>query len=160
MAASVSTPANPAPWPDEGDGAVFRQRVAVHFSHCDPAGIVFFPQYFVMLNNLVETWFTQALEIDYADLLGNRRVGLPTVSLQSEFLAPSRMGETIELALRVTRVGQKSITLSVACNGESKLRFRLMQVLVTTSLTDHRAMAIPPDLLAALRRWQAPTGVH
>ena len=33
---------------------VFERDVLIRFSHCDPAGIVFFPQYLVMFNNHVE----------------------------------------------------------------------------------------------------------
>ena len=31
----------------------FERPRRIRFAHCDPAGIVFFPQYLVMLNNLV-----------------------------------------------------------------------------------------------------------
>ncbi|MBY0236971.1 MAG: acyl-CoA thioesterase, partial [Burkholderiaceae bacterium] len=56
---------------------VFERRELVRFGHCDPAGIVFYPRYFEMLNALVEDWFTQGLQVDYAQLLGPRRVGMP-----------------------------------------------------------------------------------
>ena len=36
--------------------AVFEREALIRFSHCDPAGIVFFPQYLVMFNGLVEDW--------------------------------------------------------------------------------------------------------
>ena len=137
---------------------VFRQSVMVHFSHCDPAGMVFFPQYFVMLNNLVETWFTQGLGINYAQLIGKRRMGLPTVSLQSEFIAPSRMGETLDFELQVTRLGQTSFTLAVIGRGGPEVRLRLQQVVVTTSLDGDHAIPIPPDVRVALARYQVPTG--
>ena len=29
----------------------------VRFQHCDPAGIVFYPRYFEMLNATIEEWF-------------------------------------------------------------------------------------------------------
>ena len=39
----------------------FERPLRIRFAHCDPAGIVFFPQYLVMINNLVEDWVTDAL---------------------------------------------------------------------------------------------------
>ena len=36
----------------------FERERLVRFSDCDPAGIVFYPQYFVMFNGLVEDWVT------------------------------------------------------------------------------------------------------
>jgi 4-hydroxybenzoyl-CoA thioesterase len=40
---------------------VFVRDKRVRFQHCDPAGIVFYPQYFVMIHELMEDWFTEAL---------------------------------------------------------------------------------------------------
>ncbi len=138
--------------------AVFSQTCQVRFSHCDPAGIVFFPQYFVMLNGVVEDWFTQALGIDYAQLIGQRLVGLPTVSLHCDFSAPSFMGDSITYQLQVERVGKRSITLNVECIGTDGPRLKLRQVLVSTSLSTHQSMDIPGDVQDALNRWQNETG--
>jgi 4-hydroxybenzoyl-CoA thioesterase len=134
--------------------AVFSQRHAVRFAHCDPAGIVFFPQYFVMLNGVVEDWFTEGLGINYATLISERRVGLPTVSLQCDFVAPSRMGEHITFSLSVARIGKRSINLDIACTGpDGGPRLRMRQVLVTTSLATHQSMDIPSDVRSALALW-------
>lgn len=136
--------------------AVFSQQIAVRFSHCDPAGIVFFPQYFVMLNGVVEDWFTEGLGIDYATLIGERRVGLPTVSLQCDFVAPSRMGEHITFSLSVARIGKRSINLDIACTGpDGKARLHMRQVLVSTSLATHQSISIPSDVLSALALWNS-----
>ena len=60
----------------------FERPVRIRFSHCDPAGIVFFPQYLVMTNALVEDWFNESLGIDYSAMIRTRRVGLPIVKLE------------------------------------------------------------------------------
>ena len=60
----------------------FRRERQIRFSDCDPAGIVFYPQYFVMLNGLVEDWVDDALDIGYRHLVIERRIGLPTVRLE------------------------------------------------------------------------------
>ena len=54
--------------------ATFDMPVRIRFSHCDPAGIVFFPQYLVLTNALVEDWFTECLHVDYAHMIGERRI--------------------------------------------------------------------------------------
>ncbi|MBX3645924.1 MAG: acyl-CoA thioesterase [Rubrivivax sp.] len=131
----------------------FERTVRVRFAHCDPAGIVFFPQYLVMLNNLVEDWVSEALQLPYAELIGARRTGLPTVSLQCEFTAVSRMGEDVTMGLSLERIGTRSITLLAGCRRGDELRMRVRQVLVVTSLDTHRAIDIPADLRAALERF-------
>lgn len=130
--------------------ASFEQPVRIRFSHCDPAGIVFFPQYLVMTNALVEDWFNEGLHIDYAHMISQRRLGLPIVKLDCEFSRPSQMGETIRLTLNVTAIGRRSISVDIVghCNGET--RFRAKQVLVTTSLERGTSIDIPADIASAL----------
>ncbi len=137
--------------------AVFSVQRLVRFSDCDPAGMVFYPQYFVMLNALVEDWFTEGLQVHYADFLGARRLGLPMASLQCDFKAPSRMGETIALHLRLLRQGRSSLTLGVQCTGvapQASLRWSAQAVIVTTSLAHDGPIPLPPDVQQGIARWQ------
>jgi len=137
--------------------AVFTVQRLVRFSDCDPAGIVFYPQYFVMLNGVVEDWFNHSLQVDYATLLGPRRIGLPIASLQCDFKNPSRMGEGIEFHLQLLRQGDCSLTLSVQCKGTlapHTIRWSAKLVIVTTSLADGRPIPIPQDIAQGIARWQ------
>ncbi|MDH6590748.1 4-hydroxybenzoyl-CoA thioesterase [Variovorax sp. TBS-050B] len=138
--------------------AEFRRARMVRFSDCDPAGIVFYPQYFVMLNGLVEDWVSEGLGIDYHALIAERRIGLPTVRLEADFRAVSRMGDHVMLGLSVERLGSRSLALALRCfdPASDELRMQLKQVLVTTSLESHRAVEIPDDLRAAVLRGFAP----
>ena len=122
----------------------------IRFSHCDPAGIIFFPQYLVLFNHLVEDWFTDGLGISYAQMLGARRIGLPIVRLESDFRAISQMGERVTFGLAVERVGDKSLTLTLEAHCDEQLRVAGRQVLVFTDLDSHKAIGIPPDVRAAL----------
>ena len=132
---------------------LFGQERVIHFSDCDPAGIVFYPQYFVMLNAHIEDWFTEGLGIDYYALVAERRIGLPTVRLEVDFVAVSKMGDRVAIELEVERIGGASLTLRRHITGiAGDRRMTMRQVLVTTSLETHRAMELPADLRAALDR--------
>jgi 4-hydroxybenzoyl-CoA thioesterase len=134
-------------------GPAFQQQRAIRFSDCDPAAIVFYPQYFVMLNAHIEDWFTEGLGVDYYRLVAERRIGLPTVRLEVDFVAVSRMGDKVALELEVERVGATSLTLQRHISGvQGDRRMTARQVLVTTSLDTHRAIELPDDVRAALRR--------
>jgi len=131
----------------------FRRPRLIRFSDCDPAGIVFYPQYFVMLNGLVEDWVSEGLGISYHALVGDRRIGLPTVRLEADFRAVSRMGDLVTLSLAVERLGTSSLTLLLRCfDAAGQTRMEVRQVLVTTSLESHRAVDVPADLRAAILR--------
>ena len=128
----------------------FERPVRIRFQHCDPAGIVFFPQYLVMTNALVEDWFNEGLHIDYANMIARRRVGLPIVKLDCEFSRPSQMGETVMLTLRVTAIGRRSISIEIVGHCQGETRFSAKQVLVTTSLESGTSIDIPADIASAL----------
>ncbi|MBB5203610.1 4-hydroxybenzoyl-CoA thioesterase [Inhella inkyongensis] len=134
--------------------ARFERPTTIRFSHCDPAGIVFFPQYFVLFNGLVEDWVNEGLGLDYAALLGPRRVGLPTVQIETEFRAISRHGDAVTLGLELLRIGRSSFTLQLDCRAGAQLRVLTRQTLVSTDLDTHRAQALPSDLLAAMNQFQ------
>ncbi|WP_116142111.1 acyl-CoA thioesterase [Trinickia diaoshuihuensis] len=129
---------------------VFERPVRIRFAHCDPAGIVFFPQYLTLTNGLVEDWFTDALGIDYAEMIGGRRIGLPIVKLECEFSRPSRMGETLSFSLSLTHVGGRSMRIRIVGEGRDGVRFSANQVLVTTSLATGESIDIPEDVRTAL----------
>ena len=131
----------------------FRRERLIRFSDCDPAGIVFYPQYFIMFNGLVEDWVNEGLGLGYQNLIVDRRVGLPTVSLQADFVAPSKMGDLVTLSLSVARLGGSSLTLALSCDGADGPRMKFRQVLVTTSLKTHRAIELPADMREAIERF-------
>jgi 4-hydroxybenzoyl-CoA thioesterase len=132
----------------------YERALTIRFSHCDPAGIVFYPRYFTMFNDLVEDWVTQALGIPYADLLGRRRTGLPSVSLTTRFSAISRMGDEVMMGLTLDHIGRSSLRLSLGCRLGTEQRVSAEQVLVCTDLDTHRPIALPDDLRAALVAFQ------
>lgn len=135
------------------NSAVFERERLIRFSDCDPAGIVFYPQYFVMLNGLVEDWFNEALGIAYHSLVMERRVGLPTVRLEVDFRAVSRLGDRVLLSLQVERLGEKSLALALQCRSlDGELRLSARQVIVTTSLDTHESIPIPADVRSAIER--------
>jgi len=138
--------------PGNEAAGVFQRERLIRFSDCDPAGIVFYPQYFVMFNGLVEDWVEEGLGVGFRQLLMERRIGLPTVRLEADFRAVSRMGDRVLLSLQVQRLGSKSIRLSSQCTSanDGELRMQMRQVLVTTSLESHQAIEVPADLRAAI----------
>lgn len=136
--------------------STFTAERGVRFSDCDPAGIVFFPQYLVMLNGVVEEWFERALGLPYAPLIGERRLGLPTVRLEVDFTAISRHGDRLHWEVAVEQLGRSSLTLlhdvrGTGAGGEgASTRLRARQVIVCTSLATHKAQALPEDIRAAV----------
>jgi 4-hydroxybenzoyl-CoA thioesterase len=127
-------------------GTPFERDKLIRFHHCDPAGIVFYPQYFVLFNELVEDWFNQGLQCNYANMVYQERLGTPMVKLQAEFLSPSQIGEVLRLSLTVRRIGNSSLELEVDGTSGGKLRIRAFLTVVLANVDARRSVPIPPDL--------------
>ena len=136
---------NPAP---------FEREKLIRFHHCDPAGIVFYPQYFVLFNELVEDWFEEGIGIDFARLHTERRLGVPMAHLECDFVSPSKIGDRLGFKLTVDRIGNSSIALSVVAQRGDDVRVRAKLVLVLASLDARRPVPIAPDMRAILERFK------
>ena len=129
---------------------VSQHEVTVEWGDCDPAGIVFYPQYFVMFNGLVEDWFNQGLGVNYAKYITEQRRGLPIVNLNCDFIAPSKIGEMITLGLKLEHLGNSSMKFLVTCSYKGVVRVQARMVLVNMDLDRECALALPDELRALM----------
>lgn len=146
----------PPPTSPDSAHQAFSTVKHIKFHHCDPAGIVFFPQFFVLIHELLEDWFTQGLETDYAKLISSG-VGLPAVRADCEFLRPCPMGTVLTLTLQVRRVGRTSVELAIDGAAANKLVLRATLIVVYVSLQEMRPLEIPADIRMAMLRFAPQT---
>ena len=125
---------------------MFYYQQKILFQHCDPAGIVFYPRYYEMLNACVEAWFDEALGYSFAKMHGAAGQGVPTVWQNAEFHAPSRHGDALCFALRVTQVGTSSLDLAVQASCDKDQRVQFTSRLVFIRKDTGRSEPWPPGL--------------
>lgn len=135
----------------------FTRSVPIRFSHCDAAGIVYFPHYFDMFNGLIEDWYKEELKHDYADLIMGGRYGFPFVHIECDFKIPSRMGEAIDLTLLVEHIGRSSLSIAVVCHRDGLERLRARMVTAMMSLDTRKPVPIPPALRDAMEEYRQRT---
>ncbi len=127
------------------------------FSHCDPAGIVYFPHYFDMFNGVIEDWYRDELKRDYAELVMEGRFGFPFVRIECYFKIPSMMGEVIELTLLVERIGRSSLGIVIVCHRDGLERLRARMVTAMMSLETRKPVPLPQALRDAIEAYRART---
>lgn len=106
----------------------FHRDQKVMFKHCDPAGIVFYPRYFEMINDTVELFFADVLDWPFEAM--HKTAAVPTVAIETEFTAPSRHGDMLLLTLTCTRLGTTSMGISITANCKGQTRFTATLTLV------------------------------
>ena len=130
----------------------------IRFSHCDPAGIVYFPHYFDMFNGLMEDWYTEQLGVDYAELILNERQGFPFVHIETDFRIPSRMGEHLDLTLLLERIGHSSLSVVIVGHLAGVERLRACLVTAMMSLETQRSVELPHGLRDKFVAYMKRTG--
>ena len=125
----------------------FSIKQKVLFRHCDPAGIVFYPRYFEMINDTIEAFFESALGFPWETSL--KTGGIPTAQISATFVAPSRYGDILNLELRCKSLGRSSVNLELAFLCGENTRMTASSTLVNVDVAG-RPVAWPKDLRAAI----------
>ena len=86
---------------------MFTKQEKIRFKHVDYAGIVFYPRFLEMLNDLVEDWFEEALERPFSKI--HETNGIPIVDLKVQFKKAARLGEILTKSLWVKNIGGASL---------------------------------------------------
>ncbi|HJV69730.1 acyl-CoA thioesterase [Ideonella sp.] len=77
-------------------------RVDVHFGDCDPAGIVFFPNFSRWMDQASLAFFMACGVPPWRELERTRGiVGTPLLEIHTRFLLPATYGETLEVHTHV-----------------------------------------------------------
>lgn len=138
---------------------IFHCQKLIRFSHCDPAGIVFYPRYIELGVEAVEDWFSQGLGVSFWALHEEHRLGIPAVHLEVNFITPSRHGDRLDFLLSVARLGKSSLTLDILVECEGQTRFRERVVVVMVSLDTMRPVPISEDWREKMSAFMEPEPV-
>ena len=85
----------------------FIKKEKVRFQHVDYAGIVFYPRFLEMLNNIVEDFYEEALNLPFRNI--HKTGGIPTVDLKIQFKKAARLGDELTKYLWIKSLGGSSM---------------------------------------------------
>lgn len=127
----------------------YTRIIQIEFNHCDPAGIVFYPRYFEMTNSVVENFFADEVGRSFAQMhMDGRHNGVPTVHIEADFMAPSRLGDKVAFTLVVRKLGGSSVTVEIT--GRMGAEVRLVARLTLVWIDNMKAARWPEALRAGL----------
>ncbi|MCB1544113.1 MAG: acyl-CoA thioesterase [Methylobacteriaceae bacterium] len=127
----------------------------IRFGHVDPAGIVYYPHYFDMFNGVVEDFFDDCVGASFQAMRSEFGVVTPLRNIEADFIAPCRIGDKLDLALTLVKVGRTSLRILIdgTVNGSPRLAAKLAIVFVSAG--DGRAVEPPPSVQARLKELAA-----
>jgi YbgC/YbaW family acyl-CoA thioester hydrolase len=90
----------------------FVQERIIDWGDCDPAGIVFYPNYFRWIDATFHA-LGRAAGFDQTTLAQDFGLrGTPLVEARLTFRAPARYHDRLAIAARITRLGESGLTLA------------------------------------------------
>ena len=133
-----------------------RFEVEIQFGDCDPAGIVFYPNYFRFFDAATAKLFEAALgekKIAWTRRFGV--LGIPMVDTGAKFMKPSRFGDVVTIETEITGLKRSSFTLvhRLYNRGELCIEGHEVRVLVGSDPDAPggiKAMPMPPEMVTAL----------
>jgi len=120
----------------------FKTDVTVRFSHVDPAGIVYYPRYYEMMNQVMEVWFEEALGYPYPQMFADGWA-VPLAHLESSFLKPSFLNDRLTFALGIKSMGRSRIDLSIITYCRDEIRFVTKKTIIWVAQSTIKSAPIP-----------------
>lgn len=127
---------------------IFSTPKKIRFHHCDPAGIVFYPQFFYLLHEAQEDFFAH-LGFDQHAMISTG-YGVPIVDLKTRFLGMCRYGDAIDITLTLSKIGNSSLGMDYEIVGGGQLKLRASGVVVYSKMSDGKPVRLPDNMRAAL----------
>jgi 4-hydroxybenzoyl-CoA thioesterase len=89
-----------------------RHQVTVEWGHCDPAGIVYFPNYFSYFDSSTNVLLRRALGFNKNELLKKYDiVGIPAVDVAARFIIPSVFGDVVTIESTIAEIKRSSFRI-------------------------------------------------
>ena len=131
----------------------FTSSKKIRFHHCDPAGIVFYPQFFYLLHEVQEDFFAH---IGFPEhLLIQDGHGVPIVDLKVQFLGMCRNGDEVDITLELTKLGSSSISMVYEILLDKEVKLRATGVVVYSEVPNGKSVRIPDAMRSALYPYRA-----
>jgi 4-hydroxybenzoyl-CoA thioesterase len=134
---------------------VFAHEVQVHSADCDPAGIVFYPQFLVMSDGAKDNWFARGLGHSRPELLSRRRLSVEPEEVRCDFSLPVRMGEALQFELSVLEINDASVRIRIVGKRHTVEHLNITQTFAFVSLDTRRPVPVPEDLRPRIEEYLA-----
>jgi 4-hydroxybenzoyl-CoA thioesterase len=128
---------------------VNRRTLRIEWGQCDPAGIVFYPQYLIIFDTSTGWLFERTGLKPLAMRKKYGIVGMPIVEAQATFMMPCRFDDEVVVESEVSKWGRTSFTVRHRLLKENKLAVEGFERRVWAFPHPERAGAIQPQPVPA-----------
>ncbi len=138
-------------------GTPFLYVHRVRFEEIDAAGIVYFARFFTWCHDAMAAML-EPLDGGYVALVRTRKLGLPAVHVEADYVSPLKFGDEVRVAVHVEKAGRSSVSMrfELTRGDDGRKVATVKHVMALTDLTAFRSTPLPEDVRAVLERHMAP----
>ncbi len=120
-------------------------QIDIQFGDCDPAGIVYYPNYFRFCDNATAALISAALGMHKKAWLAEfGSAGIPMVDTGARFLKPNSFGDHVEIRSEITELGRASFALTHTILREGEVTVEVREKRVWTVRNESGGISSAP----------------
>jgi 4-hydroxybenzoyl-CoA thioesterase len=144
---------------------VNRRTLRIEWGQCDPAGIVFYPQYLIMFDTSTGWLFERTGLSPSAMRKKYGIVGMPVLEVGARFMSPCRFDDDVIIESEIGEWGRSSFTVRHRVLQADELALDAFEKRVWAAADPQRPGAIksqpvPPEIIASLSDETGRTAVR
>jgi 4-hydroxybenzoyl-CoA thioesterase len=135
----------------------YSRIVEIGFGDCDASGLLHTERYFALFDGNIWMMLARVLEVPMQHLMKTfGAAGFPTVNLTGKFLAPSALGDVLEVESTILELRRSSFNVRHRASQDGELRAESLdtRVWVRRSADDPgkiEPLPLPPELVDRFR---------
>lgn len=147
--------------PATGDGAPpFARQHRVRYGECGISGKIYPPKLVECAVEVVGEWYKECLGISWMQQCISKR-GVPFVNIRCSYLRPIEMGQTINVTVRIPRLGSASIGYEVMGYDESGtpcFESQMTACYITQEKGSYQSLPFPEEMRQRITAYQSACG--
>jgi YbgC/YbaW family acyl-CoA thioester hydrolase len=142
---------------EAGIHKTFTTRIQVYWFDCDPAGIMYFGNFFKYFEIAEEELFA-SLGVKRAHIFEEKKIGFPRVETWARFRKPAPHGAAVDVTLWIEKRTEKSLLycFEVRLEGQKDVIVEGSYWVVCIQRPEFRSIPMPPEVLDLLKDYLPP----
>lgn len=123
---------------------VNKRTVTIEWGQCDPAGIVFYPRYFEMIDHSTAVLFQAVLGVNKKQLQERYSADMPLVGVNGKFLGQLRYGDVVDIESEIAEFRKSSFDVRHRLIKNGKVCVEAQETRVWIGFDENGAMKSQP----------------
>ncbi len=136
----------------------FEVKRHIYWGDCDPAGIVYTPQFLDMSFQAMEHFWLDHVAIKWVDLQAEQGITTPMVHVEMDFSAPARSGDDISIWCGIEKLGRSTIHYRARGMMEGRPLFVVKIISSMVDVKRFKAVEIPQQIRQKLEGYTLNLG--